>query len=172
MHYPSEKAFIRELKGRYDYIGISFVTCTFPKVIELCRLIRKYSPGAKIVLGGYGTVLKECEDYADYVCREEGVNFMKRLLGEPEISDYRVPVIKRSTRVLSIRMKDEGIIPVGLGCSRGCDFCCTSHFFNKKYIPILKTGRDIYNAFISLNLDTTQARHIGIVDEDFFLDYK
>ena len=34
----------------------------------------------------------------------------------------------------------------GLGCSRGCDFCCTSHFFDRKHVALLKSGRDLHEA--------------------------
>ena len=82
LHFPTKRIFIKELRKGYDYVGISFVGCTLPKAIELCEIIRRESPQSKIVLGGYGTLLNECNPYADYVCREEGVNFFKKLLGE------------------------------------------------------------------------------------------
>jgi len=57
------------------------------KMKETVALIRKYAPNSKIVLGGYGTVLKDevLKPYSDYICREEGVGFFRRLLGEPEM---------------------------------------------------------------------------------------
>ena len=82
LHYPTKKQLIKELAQDYGYVGIGFSICTFPKAVELCSLVRTVAPKSKIVLGGYGTVLPECDQYADYVCREEGVNFFKRLLCE------------------------------------------------------------------------------------------
>jgi len=38
-----------------------------------------------------------------------------------------------------------GGIFAGPRCPDGCDFCCTSHFFSRKHIKLLPTGRDIYN---------------------------
>ena len=56
------------------------------KMKEAVALIRQHAPGSKIVLGGYGTVLKDdvLKPFADYICREEGVGYFRRLLGEPE----------------------------------------------------------------------------------------
>ncbi len=82
LQYPTMKQFKRELRKGYDYVGISFVIATFGKLQKMCRLVREVSPGSKIILGGYGTMLPECDQYGDYICREEGVGFMRRLLGD------------------------------------------------------------------------------------------
>jgi hypothetical protein len=117
LHYPTKRLFVKELKKGYEYVGISFVICTFPKAKELCELVRREAPGSKIVLGGYGTLLEECESFADFVCREEGVNFFKRLLGKENVETFKVPVIRRSIKVMSVSSQPEGIVPVGLGPS-------------------------------------------------------
>ena len=96
LQYPSKRELIRELKKGYDYVGISFVMAVMHKMKETVALIRKYAPQSQIVLGGYGTVLNDevLKPYADYICREEGVAFMRRLLGEPEIPmPYKHPLI-------------------------------------------------------------------------------
>lgn len=170
LHYPTKKQFIRELRNGYDLVGIGFSICTFPKAVELCEIIRQTAPKSKIVLGGYGTVLPECDRYADYVCREEGVNFLKRLLGEDEASSFEVPVIKRFLKVLSVSTGPEIILPVGLGCSRGCDFCCTSHFFKREYLPLIKSGKGIHDIICSVDYGTSTYRDVGIIDEDFLYD--
>jgi radical SAM superfamily enzyme YgiQ (UPF0313 family) len=167
LHYPTKKAFLRELQKGYDYVGIGFVICTFPKAVEMCEWIRQAAPGTKIVLGGYGTVLSECDRHADYVCREEGVGFLKRLLGEAPVNRFTVPPIRRTLKVMSVTTRPETILPTGLGCSRGCDFCCTSHFFGRRSVPLLKTGREIHEAMVSLDRGRNGFRNIGVIDEDF-----
>jgi hypothetical protein len=170
LHYPTKRKFIRELRKNYDYVGISFVICTFPKAVEMCRWVREHAPDTKLVLGGYGTVLKECDEYADYVCREEGVNFFKRLLGEDEVERFVFPQIKRTLEVMSVTTRPEAILPTGLGCSRGCDFCCTSHFFDRNCIPLLKTGIDLHEAMLAVDPGRAGIRNIGVIDEDFLAD--
>jgi len=83
LQYPSKRELIKELKKGYDYIGVSFIMALMHKMKETVALIRKYAPNSKIVLGGYGTVLKDevLKPYGDFICREEGVAFMRRLLG-------------------------------------------------------------------------------------------
>ncbi len=175
LQYPSKREFIRELKKCYDYVGISFLTAVLHKMKEMVALIRRYAPRSKIVLGGYGTVLGDdvLAPYADFICREEGVAFFRRLLGEPAIEmPYKHPLIVSRLKVFSLRVSGgTGKIFAGLGCPNGCDFCCTSHFFKRKHIKLLPDGRDIY-AIVERYLDMDPNLVFLIVDEDFLLNKK
>ncbi|HVM60374.1 MAG TPA: hypothetical protein VMV72_05840 [Verrucomicrobiae bacterium] len=174
LQYPSKREFIRELKKGYDYVGISFLMAIFHKVKDMVALIRRYAPTTKIILGGYGTILtdEELRPYADYICREEGVAFMRRLLNEPEIPmPYKHPLIVSWLKVFGWKVSGTGKIFAGLGCPNGCDFCCTSHFFKRKHIKLLPDGRDIYaviERYLALDPDLV----FLIIDEDFLLNKK
>ena len=174
LQYPSRSEFIRELKKGYDYVGISFIMAVMHKMKEIVALIRQYAPNSKIVLGGYGTVLKDdvLMPYADHICREEGVAYFRRLLGEPEIEmPYKHPQLISWLKVFGWKVSGTGKIFAGLGCPNGCDFCCTSHFFSRKHIKLLPTGQDIYNV-IERYLDTDPRLVFLILDEDFLLNKK
>jgi hypothetical protein len=181
LHYPSEREFLREIRSKnYDYIGINFVVATFHKLRRMTYLIRKYSPRSKIVLGGYGTVLPDHElnPFGEFICREEGIGFMRRLLGEKHDRPIQHPYAPiESPRVFSYPLKSKvAHITGGLGCPNGCDFCCTSHFFNRKYVPFVKSGKDLYDTILLME---RKAREAGeeisgfiIIDEDFFIHAK
>jgi radical SAM superfamily enzyme YgiQ (UPF0313 family) len=174
LQYPSERELIKELKKGYDYVGISFLMAVMHKMKETVALIRKYSPQSKIVLGGYGTVLKDevLKPYADYICREEGVAYFRRLLGEPEIQmPYKHPLIVSWLKVFGWKVSGTGKIFAGLGCPNGCDFCCTSHFFSRKHIKLLPDGKDIYDV-VERYLATDPSLVFLILDEDFLLNKK
>jgi radical SAM superfamily enzyme YgiQ (UPF0313 family) len=174
LQYPSKRELIRELKKGYDYVGISFLMAIFHRVKEMVALIREHAPNAKIVLGGYGTVLtdEELKPYADFICREEGVGFMRRLLDEPEIPmPYKHPLIVSNLKVFGWKVSGTGKIFAGLGCPNGCDFCCTSHFFKRKHIKLLPDGKDIY-AVVERYLDMDPSLVFLIIDEDFLLNKK
>ena len=103
LHYPSEREFVREFKNRtYYYIGINFVVATYHKIKPMVRLIRSHAPRTKIILGGYGTVLsdEELSPYDDLICREEGIEYMRRLLDE----DTTVPIVHPYAPVESPRI--------------------------------------------------------------------
>ncbi|MFW5875284.1 MAG: B12-binding domain-containing radical SAM protein [Myxococcota bacterium] len=181
LHYPSRKELIAELaQGDYTHVGINFVVATFHKVREMVSLIRRHAPGAKIVLGGYGTVLPDelLQPYADAICREEGAGFMRRLLGEDMDRPIRHPHAPiPSVSVLGWQLPSVvGHVTAGLGCPNGCDFCCTSHFFDRRYERFSSRGRDIYEALLATR---ARARADGqnmsgfiLIDEDFFLHHK
>ncbi len=178
LHYPSKREFIRELRSySYDYVGINFVVATFHKVRDMVKWVRKYAPQAKIVLGGYGTVLPDelLQPFSDHICREEGIGFMRRLLGEPTIEKVKHPYAPiPSVRMYSFQQSGKiAHLTAGLGCPNGCDFCCTSHFFKRRYVPFLKTGREIYAEICAME---EKAKENGdelsgfiLIDEDFFL---
>ncbi len=178
LHYPSQRELIREIKTRhYAYIGINFVVATFHKVRSMVKIIRKYSPGSKIILGGYGTVLFDdvLAPHGDFICREEGIVFMRRLLGENGDKSLRHPYTTiESPRVYSYPMNTKvAHITGGLGCPNGCDFCCTSHFFNRKYIPFITNGRDLFETMQRMRHKAEQEgdtlSSFVFIDEDFFL---
>jgi haloalkane dehalogenase len=174
LQYPSKRELIRELRKGYDYIGISFLMAVMHKMKEVVALVRRYAPQTKIVLGGYGTVLKDdvLKPYADHICREEGVGFFRRLLGEPELpKPYRHPLLVSWLRVFGWKVSGTGKILAGLGCPNGCDFCCTSHFFSRKHIPLLPRGQDIYDV-VERYLDQDPRLVFLIIDEDFLLNKK
>ena len=172
LQYPSRAELVREVAKGYDYVGLSFVLSTFHRMKEAVALIREHAPDAKIVLGGYGTVLsdEELAPWCDYVCREEGSAFMQRLLGETE-SPRRHPLIVSRLRIFSREISRTGMIFAGLGCPNGCDFCCTSHFFKRKHIRLLDTGRDIYDVITRYH-EIEPAMSTVILDEDFLLNRK
>ena len=174
LQYPSRKELICELKKGYDYVGISFVIPTFHRLKEIAELIRQHSPTSKIILGGYGTVLadEELAPYADFICREEGVGFMRRLLGESQTEmPYKHPLMISELKVFSATASKTGMIFAGLGCPNGCDFCCTSHFFKRRHIKLLPTGADIFDV-VERYMEVDPDMSLVVLDEDFLLNKK
>ena len=172
LQFPTKRELIRELKKGYDYVGLTFVMAVMHKMKESVALIRKYAPHSKIVLGGYGTILndEELKPYADFICREEGVAYFRRLLGESELAmPYRHPLSVSWLKIFGVKVSCTGKIFAGLGCPNGCDFCCTSHYFSRKHIKLLPHGKDIY-AVAERYLESNPRLVFLILDEDFLLN--
>ena len=171
LHYPSHRELIRELRKGPAFVGISFLLATFHRMKEVVALVRKFAPAARIVLGGYGTVLDDqtLAPYADFICREEGVSFFRALLGEPaRPMPYDHPLVTTTLRVFSVPVDRTGIIFAGLGCPHGCDFCCTSHFFGRHHVRLLPTGDDVFRV-IERYLEIDPKMNLAILDEDFLV---
>ncbi len=173
LHYPSIKTFIKELKKGYEVVCIAFVLSTAHHMKKMSQLIREYAPNAKIVLGGYGTVMNDEElfPYCDKICREEGVGFMRKLLNESflPIAYYKHLDISSRLKIFNVPVAHTAMVFAGLGCPNGCDFCCTSHFFKKEYIPLLATGKDVYR-LMTHHKDLDPNMEHTILDEDFLLN--
>lgn len=171
LHYPSHAELIRELKRQPEYVGVSFILATFHRMKEIVGLVREHAPQAKIVLGGYGTVLDDAtlKPWGDYICREEGVSFFRAMLGEtPRPMPYDHPLILSRLKVLGMPVGNTGMIFAGLGCPHGCDFCCTSHFFRRRHIRLLPTGDDVFRV-IERYLEIDPYMSFTILDEDFLV---
>ncbi len=171
LHYPSHAELIRELRKAPTFVGISFNLSLFQRMKEAVALVREHAPNAKVVLGGYGTVVDDpmLAPYADYVCRGEGVSFFREVLGEPpRPMPYDHPLVIHTLRVFSVPVQRTGMIFAGLGCPHGCDFCCTSHFFKRRHVRLLPTGDDIYRV-IDRYLEINPGLGLAIIDEDFLI---
>jgi haloalkane dehalogenase len=171
LQYPSHRELARELKKGPEYVGVSFNLVTFHRMKEVVALVRKHAPQAKIVLGGYGTVLDDATlaPYGDHICRGEGVAYFRALLDEPpRPMPYDHPLVMLNLKVFSMPMDRTGVIFAGLGCPNGCDFCCTSHFFKRRHIRLLPTGDDIFRV-IERYIEIDPHMSLAILDEDFLL---
>ncbi|MDY6905990.1 MAG: radical SAM protein [Thermodesulfobacteriota bacterium] len=149
LDFPSLKEFRREVAKGYDYIGISFIVPNFVKARKMAEIIRETSPHTKIILGGHGTSIENIDSLisCDHVCRGDGVRFMRELLDEDVDAPIKHPMLYSAfnKHLMGIPLaQDAGVVMTGVGCSNGCRFCCTTHYFQKVYTPFLKTGREIY----------------------------
>ena len=170
LDFPSLGHFKKELKKKYDYVGISFIVPNFEKAKKMASLIREISPHSKIIIGGHGVSIPGVKDLIehDYLCRGEGVRFLRELFGQNPDQPYKHPIMYSSfnRRVMGVPWaSDSGNIIVGVGCSNKCRFCTTSHLF-QKYIPFLETGKQIYDVCCT-HEEKLGVTDFGVLDENF-----
>ena len=170
LDFPTLPQFIEELKKGYAYVGISYVMPNFKKAQKMAALIRQYSPQSKIILGGHGVAVSETEAVIehDYLCRGEGVAFLRQLFGEDPAKPIKHPLMYSShnRRVLGTPLPEgSGILIPGVGCANKCRFCATSHFFGD-YVTYLKTGKEIFEVCCAYE-DKLGVTDFGVMDENF-----
>jgi radical SAM superfamily enzyme YgiQ (UPF0313 family) len=176
---PRRRTFLRYLRQDWDFLGISFVIPFFSTVVEMCRLARSVSPRTKIVLGGPGVQClshatgreDELCDLADYVCRGEGVRFLRKLLSADEDAPIRqqlpLPsVVPFRSRLLERRTSAP--IVTTLGCTNACDFCSASAFHGHRRIR-LASPREAFEA-IRWHMRRYGVRSATILDDNMLLD--
>jgi haloalkane dehalogenase len=191
MEYPHIEDFVEELKKGYDFVGIQVIAMTTNKVARMVRLARENAPKTKIVIGGYGvlqlydpppgeksTDAEYVLQTADYICREEGVQFMRKVIGDTPVDR---PILQRFMPLnttsfpglegYSVSSKTMGAMAlVALGCPNGCEFCCTSAMFkkNKMYVSSPQETFETLKHYCRRN--GGQAVTVTLLDEDLLLN--
>jgi len=171
LDFPTEKRFIRELSKGYDYVGISFIVPNFIKAKRMAELVREHAPKSQIVLGGHGTSIPDLEQMidCDHVCRGEGVKWFRRLLGENPDRPFKHPVLPSAfgKSVLGVPLaSDAAVLIPGVGCPNACRFCCTSHFFEKKYTPYFNSGQELFDICVQVE-EEAGLQEFFVMDENF-----
>ncbi len=186
LELPHWDEFAAEVKKGYDVIAIGFKSYQNEKVVRMMKEIRSASPKTVIVMGGYGVGMlqdgvpndptgaaKFIRENADYLCREEGVRYMRRLLGDTPfdrpITQYHVPAGSFNLPQLFFKVRVPSIL-VSLGCPAACDFCNTSAFFHHKKIYVAEPQQvyDFMKNHQKKNGDAYQV--FALFDEDLFLN--
>ena len=170
LDFPTLPQFVEELKKGYDYVGISYVMPNVKKAQKMAALVRQYAPRSKIILGGHGVSVAETEQLIehDYICRGEGVSFLRNLFGEDASKPIKHPLLHsaHNRRVMGAPLPEgSGILIPGVGCANKCRFCATSHFFGN-YIAYLPTGQDVFAVCCAYE-DTLGVTDFGVMDENF-----
>jgi radical SAM superfamily enzyme YgiQ (UPF0313 family) len=170
LDFPSLKDFKKELKNRYEYVAISFIIPNFKKAKKMAELVRELSPGTKIILGGHGANVPDLRNLIeyDYICKGEGIKFMREIFHENPNAPIRHPLVAGSFRKqimgLPLPLKTGLLVP-GIGCANKCRFCATSHFFCD-YIAYLPTGQDIFDVCCRFE-EEQGVTDFAIMDENF-----
>jgi radical SAM superfamily enzyme YgiQ (UPF0313 family) len=170
LDFPTLDTFINEIKKGYEYVGISFIIPNYKKAKEMTRLVRKHAPNSKIILGGHGVNIPEIETLleSDYICKGEGVRFLRKLFNEDPDKPIKHPLAHSSfnRHVMGVALPQaSGVLIPGVGCANKCRFCATSHFFGE-YTPYLATGKDVFD-ICSRYEKELGITDFGVLDENF-----
>jgi len=171
LDFPSEKRFIKEIQKDYDYVGISFIVPNFAKAKRMAELVREHAPRSLIVLGGHGVSIPGVENLIehDHICKGEGVRWFRRLLGEDASKPLKHPAMPSAfgRKVVGIPLKmDAAVLIPGVGCPNACRFCCTSHFFDKRYTSYLETGDEFFQTCLDIETKLGHTEFF-VMDENF-----
>lgn len=172
LEYPTEEIFLGEIRRGYDWVGITLSAIDTATVVRMCMQIRELSPRSHIVVGGCGVpALKENLDsgLVDFICDGEGVSYLRSLLGESKASGFcqKLPPAAGGIPWLSYNVQAANIV-AGLGCSHGCFFCSTSHFY-RGHIDVAN-AQELFQCLKERWRKHPRLRTAMIFDEDFFKD--
>jgi len=181
LEWPTPEELEAELRSDfYDYVAISFKVIDMDRIVQQMELIRRASPRSKIILGGYGTLglneprFARVREMPDFICwRGDGVDYLRRLLGEPISRTKRAhqPVerIQIPWLAKTFHMETEaGYILSALGCEWKCEFCCTSAYAEGQVIEVL-TPEEIVGSMKWYYRNHPGVREIFLMDEDILV---
>ena len=180
LDFPTREDFEREITRRhYDIVGISSIIVNIGKVREMCRMVRRLSPGSVIVVGGHVAAIPGVEHLidADHIVKGDGISWMRRYLGEDPEAPIRHPEIISAFghRVMGLRLPSRRgataatVIP-SVGCPMGCNFCTTSAFFGGKgkFLNFYETGDELFRIMSRMEA-RLKVHSFFMMDENFLL---
>jgi hypothetical protein len=178
LEYPRWENFTEEVDKQYAYIGISAFPVHLDMVMKMCKYIRETSPETQILLGSYGAQAFAAQydeetkkKYVDHVVLGEGVEFLRRLLGEDTnrpIQQKLMPKCGGAPPFLNKYPKGGiGFLVTGLGCPGGCDFCATTEMYGKKRIELLSPN-DFVDHVELYRKHFKNLSSIFVIEEDHF----
>jgi hypothetical protein len=172
--HPSMQEFVAELRKGPDFVGITFLIKGLGKIFPMIAAARKYAPQAKIVIGGFGTMLHDLgATGADYICKGEGVSFFRNLIGQDPADPVRQPLVAGDVTLKCFRnypylpRARYAELTHGFGCPHKCEFCSTSAFFGFLHIPFA-VGRAMYDAMAAIH-DRLGISYFYLYEEDMCL---
>jgi hypothetical protein len=175
LEVPTIDEFKEEVAKNYDYLCITFLTLHFPKLVHMIAWARKLAPNTKIVIGGFGTALYDLERLdVDHICQEEGIGFMRKVLGQDPKDPVTHPVIafdiglRIGVQHTGLPRKRVGVLVNGFGCPHACEFCSTSAYFGRKHVPLIRNGQDLLETMARYDREAG-IRDFVIYEEDFYL---
>ena len=180
LDFPDLDRFVAEIRDQpYDVVGISAIVPNVHKVAKMCELVRRYRPGATIVVGGHVCSIAGIEDRidADHVVRGEGIRWFREFLGEDPDRPIRHPEIVSAfgLRTLGIRIRERPcdltatVVP-SVGCPVGCNFCCTSAMFGGKgrHVAFFESGDELFDLMSGFEA-SMGVQSFFVMDENFLL---
>jgi hypothetical protein len=179
LDFPTRKTFARELTAHhYDIVGVSSIIVNVGKAREMCRMIRELSPLSTIVVGGHVAAIPGIERIldADHIVKGDGIEWMRRYLGEDTAAPIRHPALSSGfdLRVMGVRIPNRvdtsATIIASMGCPMGCNFCTTSAFFGGKgkVLNLYSTGEELFRLMEEAET-SRKVKSFFIMDENFLL---
>ena len=179
LDFPTREAFTRELAAHhYDIVGVSSIIVNVGKAREMCRIVRELSPHSTIVVGGHVAAIPGIEHIldADHIVKGDGIEWMRRYLGEDPEAPIRHPALSSGfdLRVMGVKIPDKAdtsaTIIASMGCPMGCNFCATSSFFGGKgkMLNLYSTGAELFRLMEEAEA-SRNVKSFFIMDENFLL---
>lgn len=155
--FISSEQILAELKkgeeegNPFTHVGFSIFVAAYSKFIECAQTVKKHDKNIITVAGNAGALFPGTNQYVDYVCKGDGIPFLRKLLGEDLETPYKLKLVpqKMYFTFYNMEMKMDVIrLATKLGCPNKCDFCITHHLYEGKSTPSFFTPEQVYTKLV------------------------
>jgi len=154
-------------KDNYTHVGLGILVDGYGDYIRCAQAIRDHYPDITIVAGNVGALFPGTEKYADLVCEGDGVDFLRRLLGESTDDPHRLALIPSQYTLSLFGMEfpsDLVQLVTKIGCPNTCDFCVTNKLFGGKFTGSMFTPEQVHEAIVELRHKRNRDFKIGFAE--------
>ncbi|MHA2289609.1 MAG: B12-binding domain-containing radical SAM protein, partial [Promethearchaeota archaeon] len=155
-------------RGRpFTHVGFSVNVNSYSVFVQCVRAIRQFDPTIQIIAGNVGALFEETKRYVDYICRGDGVPFLRKLFGEKVNGPYNLALIKNKqvTRVFGLKTKVDLIeLVTKIGCPMKCDFCITNQLYEGKFTEVFFTPQQVHDAIVEYRHKAKRDFLLGICE--------
>lgn len=144
-----EKA--KEEKHPYSHVGFSIYVAAYSKFIECAKTVKRFDRNITTIAGNAGALFPGTDQYVDYICRGDGIPFLRRLFGEEVDKPYKLELIPQKLffKFYGIEMKMRVVrLVTKLGCPHKCDFCITHHLYDGKCTKPFFTPQQVHDKLV------------------------
>jgi len=135
----------------YTHVGFSIYVAAYSKFVECANAVKNFDENIITIAGNAGALFPGTEKYVDYVCKGDGIPFLRKLLGENETTPYKLEIVPQNTYFLfqGIRMPMKVLrLVTKLGCPHSCDFCITHHLYEGKVTNPFFTPQHVHDKIV------------------------
>ncbi len=135
----------------YTHVGFNVYVASYTRFIRCAQAVKSFDKNIVTVAGNVGSLFKQTNRQVDYVCRGDGILFLRNLLGEDVKKPYRLKLIsyKIITQLLGMKIRTPMVnIITKIGCPMRCDFCATNQLFEGKFTPPLFTPQEVHDNLV------------------------
>ncbi len=147
----SELKKAREDSFPFTHVGFSVYTPSYSRFVECAHAVKNFDKKIITIAGNVGSLFKETKQYVDYICRGDGVPFLRNLLGEGVNKSYRLKLTsyRTMTELLGGKIRTPMVnIITKVGCPMRCDFCVTNQLFEGKFTKPLFTPQEVHDSLV------------------------
>lgn len=181
LEFPTLDELLKELENGYDYVGINFTLLNIGGCVEMVEAINRKFPETEIILGGYGTICFDTlfqgadplSSQVEYICHGEGVEYLRKLLGEKVDRPVVQPMSPMGGTDLpwlnQFPKGSNACVVSGLGCPNKCEFCCTSAYYGGEFIE-LADAKSMCRGVKAHMAARPDLRAVTVFDENLYKD--